>query len=62
MAWEEAWILVRNSFAYTNHTLLPEALETWGEGLFGKVLPRHLQLVQEINRRFQEEIRTRFPW
>ena len=39
MAWEEAWILVRNSFAYTNHTLLPEALETWGEGLFGKVLP-----------------------
>ncbi len=61
MSWEEAWILVRNSFAYTNHTLLPEALETWGEGLFGKVLPRHLQLVQEINRRFQEEIRTRFP-
>jgi starch phosphorylase len=61
MAWEEAWILVRNSFAYTNHTLLPEALETWGEGLFGKVLPRHLQLVQEINRRFQEEIRARFP-
>ena len=61
MAWEEAWILVRNSFAYTSHTLLPEALETWGEGLFGKVLPRHLQLVQEINRRFQEEIRTRFP-
>ena len=61
MSWEEAWILVRNSFAYTNHTLLPEALETWGEELFGKVLPRHLQLVQEINRRFQEEIRTRFP-
>ena len=61
MPWEEAWILVRNSFAYTNHTLLPEALETWGESLFGKVLPRHLQLVQEINRRFQEEIRTRFP-
>ena len=47
--------------AYTNHTLLPEALETWGEGLFGKVLPRHLQLVQEIYRRFHEEIRTRFP-
>ena len=61
MPWEEAWILVRNSFAYTNHTLLPEALETWGESLFGKVLPRHLQLVLEINRRFQEEIRTRFP-
>ena len=61
MQWEEAWILVRNSFAYTNHTLLPEALETWGEPLFGKVLPRHLQLVQEINRRFQEEVRSRYP-
>ena len=61
MPWEEAWIIVRNSFAYTNHTLLPEALETWAESLFGKVLPRHLQLVQEINRRFQEEIRARFP-
>lgn len=61
MQWEEAWILVRNSFAYTNHTLLPEALETWGEQLFGKVLPRHLQLVQEINRRFQEEVRSRYP-
>ena len=61
MPWEESWILVRNTFAYTNHTLLPEALETWSESLFGKVLPRHLQLVQEINRRFQEEIRARFP-
>ena len=61
MTWEEAWLLVRNSFAYTNHTLLPEALETWGEDLFGRVLPRHHQLVKEINRRFEEEIRTRFP-
>ena len=50
-----------NSFAYTNHTLLPEALETWGEDLFGRVLPRHHQLVIEINKRFQEEVRTRFP-
>ena len=53
--------MVRNTFAYTNHTLLPEALETWSEDLFGRVLPRHLQLVKEINRRFQEEVRTRFP-
>lgn len=61
MPWEEAWLLVKNSFAYTNHTLLPEALETWGEDLFGRVLPRHHQLVIEINKRFQEEVRTRFP-
>ena len=61
MPWEETWLLVKNSFAYTNHTLLPEALETWGEDLFGRVLPRHHQLVIEINKRFQEEVRTRFP-
>ena len=60
LGWEESWLLVRNTFAYTNHTLLPEALETWSEDLFGRVLPRHLQLVKEINRRFQEEVRTRF--
>ena len=61
MSWEESWLLVRNTFAYTNHTLLPEALETWSEDLFARVLPRHLQLVREINRRFQEEVRTSFP-
>ena len=61
MGWEESWLLVRNTFAYTNHTLLPEALETWSEDLFARVLPRHLQLVREINRRFQEEVRTSFP-
>jgi glycogen phosphorylase len=62
MSWDKAWDLVRKTFAYTNHTLLPEALETWGEGLFQKVLPRHLQIVHEINRRFVvEELAVRWP-
>jgi len=52
MSWEKAWALVKSTFAYTNHTLLPEALETWSEGLFAKVLPRHYDLVLEVNRRF----------
>ncbi len=55
MPWDQAWSLVRKTFAYTNHTLLPEALETWSEGLFAKVLPRHYDLVLEVNRRFIEE-------
>ena len=62
MDWQKAWDLVRKTFAYTNHTLLPEALETWGESLFEKVLPRHLQIVREINRRFVvEELAARWP-
>ena len=62
MSWDKAWDLVRRTFAYTNHTLLPEALETWGEALFEKVLPRHIQIVREINRRFvAEELKNRWP-
>ena len=61
MEWEAAWEITREVFAYTNHTLLPEALETWPVELFGKVLPRHLEIVYEINRRFLEEVRGRFP-
>lgn len=62
LAWDQAWTLVRRVFAYTNHTLLPEALETWGEDLFGRVLPRHLDLVREVNRRFlQDEVEARWP-
>jgi starch phosphorylase len=62
MSWARAWELVRKTFAYTNHTLLPEALETWGEALFEKVLPRHHQIVREINRRFvTEELSKRWP-
>jgi starch phosphorylase len=61
LGWEEAWSVTRKTFAYTNHTLLPEALEKWTVGLFGKLLPRHLEIVYEINRRFLDEVRARFP-
>ncbi len=62
MDWEPAWELTRNTFAYTNHTLLPEALETWPVDLFGRLLPRHLEIIYDINGRFLDELRTRFPF
>lgn len=61
MGWEQAWDITRNTFAYTNHTLLPEALEKWPLPLFGQILPRHLEIIFEINRRFLDEVRLRFP-
>ncbi|MES9970476.1 MAG: glycogen/starch/alpha-glucan phosphorylase [Candidatus Thiodiazotropha sp.] len=61
MAWDDAWELVRNTISYTNHTLLPEALETWPVELFGEILPRHLEILYEINRRFLDRIRVRRP-
>src|SRR5438034_1598515 len=61
LGWEEAWEITRNTFAYTNHTLLPEALEKWTVGLFGKLLPRHLEMVYEINQRFLDEVRAAVP-
>jgi starch phosphorylase len=61
MGWDEAWQVTRRAFAYTNHTLLPEALEKWPVEIFGSVLPRHLEIVYEINRRFLDEVRRRFP-
>ena len=61
LGWDEAWDLVRRSVAYTNHTLLPEALETWPLPLIARLLPRHLEIIYEINRRFLDEVRTRFP-
>ncbi len=59
--WDAAWEITRHTFAYTCHTLLPEALEKWPVDLFGNLLPRHLEIVYEINRRFLQEIRARFP-
>lgn len=59
--WEPAWQITKNTFAYTNHTLLPEALERWAMPLFGHLLPRHLEIILEINARFIQEIRNRFP-
>ncbi len=59
--WERAWDLTRRSFAYTCHTLLPEALEVWPVELFESLLPRHLEIIYEINQRFLNEVRVRFP-
>jgi starch phosphorylase len=61
MEWEKAWDITRSTCAYTNHTLLPEALEKWPLPLFQHVLPRHLEIIYEINRRFLDEVRVRFP-
>jgi starch phosphorylase len=59
--WDVAKKITHQTFAYTNHTILPEALETWSEGLFAHMLPRHLQIIQELDRKFMVQVARRFP-
>lgn len=59
--WDFSWDIVRRMFGYTNHTLLPEALEVWPRELFGRLLPRHLEIIYEINQRLLDQVRMRFP-
>jgi starch phosphorylase len=61
LGWDQAWEITRRTLAYTNHTLLPEALEKWPVAWFEMLLPRHLEIIFEINRRFLDAVRTRFP-
>jgi starch phosphorylase len=61
MGWDQAWDLTKKTLGYTNHTLLPEALEKWPVAWFETLLPRHLELIYEINRRLLDEVRVRFP-
>ena len=61
IGWDDAWGIVSANFGYTNHTVLPEALETWSVGLFSYLLPRHLQIIREIDRRFLVAVAEKFP-
>jgi starch phosphorylase len=59
--WDDAWDITVRTFAYTNHTIMPEAMEKWRTSLLGKLLPRHLEIIYEINRRAMEDVAARFP-
>ncbi len=61
LGWDEAWAITHRAVSYTNHTLLPEALETWPLALIERLLPRHLEIIFEINRRFLDDVRAKFP-
>ena len=61
LAWDDAWTITRQAMSYTNHTLMPEALETWPLRLFEELLPRHLEIIFEINHRFLADVAKRFP-
>lgn len=60
MTWEQAWRITYNTFAYTNHTVVPEAMEEWSVQIFGELLPRHLQIIYEINKQFLDYVRKNF--
>jgi starch phosphorylase len=61
LGWEQAWSITRRTFAYTCHTLLPEALETWPVPMFGRLLPRHLEIIYTLNQSLLDEVRARYP-
>jgi starch phosphorylase len=61
VGWDDAWTICQNTFAYTNHTVMPEALETWPVDLISRLLPRHMEIIYDINHRFLEALRSRYP-
>ena len=61
LEWSEAWAITKNTIAYTNHTIMPEALETWPVDMFKELLPRVYMIIEEINRRHLEDVRDRYP-